>query len=405
MKLARFIAWRYFNGRTKKNFVHHLSFFSIGMVAVGTMALIIGLSAFNGMESLLRAHYASFDPALSLQPKEGYTFVFAKKWATYLDNHPAIASYSPVVEDYALISHKGRQTVIKLRGIAPAFFSGSALRTQLRRGSFTLQVAGEPRAFVGEGVQYMLGMHFYEEGTRIRLFYPTTAVGFNPKTLYYNRKITVAGTFSLHQLQDKEYVLVPLTFARQLMGDNHRCTSVSIRLHKQVAVNQVAAQIRSALGDELQVLTREQQHASLYRLLRIEKFFVFLSFAFILAIASFGLFFVLLMLFLAKKQDLSLFVALGARPKLLRSIFIWEGLLISGIGGSIGVILGLLACYGQQYYGVATLNMQHGTIAYPIEVHFRDLVISLGCVTGLTLLAVLRPAWLAGRHGEKIIRT
>lgn len=401
MNLGCYIAWRYLHTPTKRTFIHRLSFFSMGMVAVGTMALIVALSAFNGMKALLQKHYASFDPALSIRSARGYTFSFTDSLATYLEQNANILDYSPVLEDYVLASYRGKQEVVKLRGLRPDFLAASALRAHLQQGTFSIYMADEPYALIGVGVQQALLLPLYvEEAPSLQFFYPTEKISFDPRSLYHSRSLPVAGTFAINRFQDQEYVLVPLFFARALIGDSSRCSSVALRLSATAMPEQVAQGLQRKLGDTFRVLTREQQHSSLYRLLRIEKFFVFLVFGFILVVASLGLFFVLLMLFLDKRRDLALLVALGARPSLLRSIFVWAGLWVSTIGGSIGLALSVLLCYLQQRYQLISLGMANSTAAYPIEVHISDITLALSCVMGLTLLSALRPAWLAGKYKD-----
>ena len=398
MNLPFYISWRYFFSRTKRSFIHRLSLFSMGMVAVGTMALIVGTSAFNGMESLLRSQYAAFDPALSLRPKRGYTFSFSDSLAEYLDKVRDIASYSQVLEDYALASYRGQQEVVRLRGVSPTFLSTSSLRQQLRQGDFSIETAGKPQALVGDELQRVLSVQLYlSKAPEIQLFYPTEQLSPNPKSLYRSQSLPVVGSVAIKQQDGVDYVLLPIDIAQSLVGDSSRCTSVALRLRSGVDPDKLARKLRTLLGSQYQVLTREEQHASLYRLLRIEKFFVVLAFVFILGIASLGLFFVLIMLFLEKRSDVGLLRALGGKASLLGSIFVWQGLLISLVGSGIGLILGLMLCFLQQRYALISLGVE-SRASYPIEVRIEDVLLALGCVVGLTLLAALRPAWLASTY-------
>ena len=405
MNLPFYISWRYFFSRTKRSFIHNLSLFSMGMVAVGTMALIVGTSAFNGMESLLRSQYAAFDPAISLRPKKGYTFSFSDSLAEYLSKVRGVSTYSLVLEDYALVSYRGKQEIVRLRGISPTFLSTSALRQQLRQGDFSLEIAGQPQALIGTELQRVLSVQLHlSEAPQIQLFYPTEQLGLNPQSLYVSCSLPVVGSIAVKQQDKIDYVLVPIDIAQVLVGDSNRCTSVSLRLQPSVSADEVARKLRKDLSDKYQVLTRVQQHASLYKLLRIEKFFVVLAFVFILGVASLGLFFVLLMLFLEKRSDMGLLRALGAKSSLLGSIFLWEGLLISLTGSGVGLVLGLILCFLQQHYGLISLGMQSSRVAYPVEVRVVDVFLALGCVIGLTLLAAFRPAWLAGTYKRFSLR-
>ena len=400
-----YIAWRYFYSRAEKTFTHYLSWFSIGMVAVGAMALMVGLSAFNGMESLLRSHYTAFDPEISLIPRKGYSFSFSDSLSNYLDQSPGVEAYTPVFEDYALASYRGQQRIIKLKALRPEFLSRSPLRDYLQEGTFSIQAGPHPQALIGEALRVSLSISLrLEEEARLYLFYPTEELSFSTQSLYVSESLPISGSFSLNRSQDMEYVLVPLSVAHKLIRDSSRSTSVALRLTKGTSAERLATTLDQDLGDQIKVLTREQQHQSIYRLLRIEKFFVFLVFGFILLVSSFGLFFVLLILFLEKRTSLSLLTAWGARPRLLAGIFLCEGVMISCIGAVSGLLAGLVICYLQQKYGWISLGTQGIEAAYPIEVRSWDVVSVLAISVGMSVLTAIRPAWLAYKHKHSSLK-
>ena len=397
MRKSFFIARRYLYSRAKYTFIHYLSFFSVGMVGVGSAALIISLSAFNGMEALLRKQYVSFDPVISLRAHKGYTFSLPPTLASYLADHPQIESYSPILEDDALASYRGKQKIIKLRGIDPTFFSGSLLQKHLIRGDFTLQVGDKPQAVMGVGVRYAMALPLRQNNVSIQIFYPTTAVGFDVRRLYRVHSVPVAGTFALNHVHDEKYVFVPLDFAQKVVANDSIYSSVALRLEAGTEPKEVAAQVEAQFGSQLKVLTREQQHTTLYQLLHIEKMFVFVIFSLVLLAASLGLFFVLIMLFLSKKKDFAILIALGASPWFLRKIFIYESALISGIGCVLGLFVGISLCYLQKKYGLVDFGLNANGMHYPIEVRVEDIIQVVVCSIGLTVVSVLRPIWLAGK--------
>ena len=399
MNFSLYIAWRYFCSPSRRRFTRYLARFSMAMVAVGSMALTVGLSAFNGMEKLLRDHYSSFDPAISLRPRSGFRLSASDALFQYLDRHPEVASYTPVVEDYALASYRAQQKIVKIRGLNPDFLSKSSLRSYLYDGRFSIEAGAEAEALIGEGLRGRLELSLSgSEVPRLHLFYPTDKVSFSPRSLYFTAHLPVAGSFAINRTQDTEYVLLPLKFARKLVGDSSRMTSISLRIHPMAEVEEVARGLSTTLGPELRVLTRAEQHKGLYRLLQIERFFVFLVFGFILLVSCFGLFFVLLILFMEKRAHLSVLMACGARVPQMSAIFVWESVIISALGATIGLSAGLALCYLQSRFGIISLGIQDSAASYPIEVRALDLVYVLSISVGMSLVAALRPAWLALRH-------
>ena len=402
LRIAGVLAWRYLFLRASRGgrFTRRLTFFSMLMVAVGVAALIIALSAFNGIENLLRKDYAALDPALSLVPLTKRSMVIPASLIEVLESSPEVASFSPIKEDYALASFQGRQHVVVLRGMQMDFLAESTFMDYV--------IGGVSGAIIGLGVQQRLKLSWLDPlSARLQLFYPTTQLGFNARSLYRNKEIPVTGVFELGRPPDIDHVLLPLASMQNLMGDSTRFNSVALRLaegyasqHPEAVSKQLLARVQ-ALDPEkpvpYRILTREAQRGTLYKILRIEKIAVVFVFSFILFVASLGVFFVSFMLLLEKKHDLALLSALGSGRALLGSIFVFEGFLVSGLGTLGGLVLGIGLCVAQQQSGFLKMTSDPHALPYPMVLDMADIPVLLLSVGLLTLSAVGRPAWLASR--------
>ncbi|MEQ8418213.1 MAG: FtsX-like permease family protein [Imperialibacter sp.] len=400
MNLPLFIARKYFVSKKKKNFINVISIISMVGVAVGTMALIIGLSFFNGLEDILRNLYGTFDSQIKVEASKGKTFAANKSLIDSIAAVPGVSIVSEVIEDFVLISYNDTDMVAKIKGVSDNFISNHRFEEHLVQGELLLKKDKMPRAIIGRGIQYALSISANNDFLALQLHYPKNV---NPGSLspssYFNKQsIMPGGFFALEKQYDETYIFVPLDFAVTLTEFGNKRTSLELQLQEGFTPEAVKPTLQKLLGDQFKIQTSEEQHSDLFKILKWEKFFVFLTFSFIVAIASFNIFFSLSMLALEKKKDVAILYALGATDKLIRRIFVSEGALIGLIGASVGLVLGLTISYLQQQFGVISLGMQSSIVdAYPVLIDPLDVAVTAVLSILVTLLASYRPAYLASK--------
>lgn len=398
MNLPLFIARKYFLSKKKKNFINIISIISMVGVAVGTMSLIVGLSFFNGLEDILRNLYGTFDPQVKVEPVRGKTFVVTDNLIDSVEAVPGVATVTEVIEDYVLASYNDTQMVVKIKGVSDNFISQHRLDSYLVQGELLFRKDGAPRAIIGRGVQYALSISANNDFLSLQLHYPKNV---NPGSLspssYFNKQgILPAGFFAIEKQIDENYIFVPLDFARDLTGFENKRTSLEIQLKEGFTPEGVQPELKALFGQEFRVLTSEEQHSDLFKILKVEKLFVFITFSFIVVVASFNIFFSLSMLALEKKKDVAILYALGATNTLIKKIFITEGALIGLFGAFLGIFLGLTLSYVQQKFGIVSLGMQTSiTDAYPVVIKPWDVALTAISSVLITFLASYRPAFLA----------
>jgi len=369
-------------------------------VAVGTMALIIGLSFFNGLEDVLRSIYGTFDPQIKVEPAKGKTFIAGIEFIESIGNTPGVDIVTEVIEDYALASYNDTQMVVKMKGVGDNFISQHRLNSHIVQGEMLLQKEGGPSAIIGRGIQYALSISANNNFVSLQIHYPKNVApgSLNPSSYFNKLNILPAGFFAIEKQYDESYIFVPLDFAKNLTEFGDRRTSLELKLDDGASVKEVQETLISLLGSDYRVLTTEEQHSDLFKILKLEKLFVFLTFSFILAVASFNIFFSLTMLAIEKKKDVSVLYCLGATDQLIRKIFLTEGALIGFTGAILGLILGLALSYIQQRFGLVSLGMQTSiTDAYPVVIKPWDVALAAMASISITLLASYRPAQLASR--------
>lgn len=397
MNVPFLIARRYFRSKKKRNIISIISNISMIGVAVGSAALIIVLSVFNGLEDLIRSIYGSFDPDLRVSAVKGKSFETNAALLERIRKTPGIALLTEVVEDNALLRYENRQKVIKLKGVSNNFFQQNKIDSAVIEGDYRLRRNGYNYALVGRGVQYDLSIRVQNAIVPMQLLYPKNrkkaSLSLNPEDAFNERSIMVGGVFVIEKQYDDNYVFVPFEFAQQLMEYGNKRTSLEIKVKPDASVNQVQKQLQQLLGPNFKVLNSDQQHLSLLRAVKVEKMFVFITFAFILLIASINIFFSLSMLVIDKKKDISILSAMGASPVLIRNIFLAEGGIVAVIGAVMGLLTGLLVCWVQQTYGVISMGMATALVdAYPVKMNLSDFLLTGLTIILITILVSIRPA-------------
>lgn len=401
MNLSYFIAARYFRSKKKRNFITVLSTISMIGVAVGTMALVIVMSVFNGLEDLIKSLFASFDAELKIEVVEGKSFLISEEWLDSIRNLEGVAILTEVIEDNALLDYNGHQMVARIKGVSDNFLDQGRFSKGYFWGDTTLGDELRPAAILGRGVGFFLSVNLEDVNVPLKVFYPKaprSAASIDPTQLYASGILDPVAFFSVERQFDDEYVIAPLAFTRDLLNYGDKRTSLEIKVEDGMSINKVQSTLKAHLGPKFLVKNTDEQHAGLLRTVKLEKLFVFLTLTFILAIASFNIFFSLSMLAIEKKKDIAVLKAMGAPDRLIRSIFLKQGALIAFSGAIIGLILGYFVCWMQEIFGLVSLGISSAVVdAYPIKIIWTDFLWISLAVIAITMVASWRPAWIASQ--------
>ncbi|SFE38438.1 ABC transporter permease [Spirosoma endophyticum] len=403
MNLPVWIARRYFFSRRKRSFISWLSTLSMLGVGVGTMALVVVLSVFNGMEELNRQIFKTFEADMTISPKEGKRFLASPALLTKLRQTPGVHLLTSVAQDNALARYGNGTTVIKLKGVDDNYLQRQQLDSALLEGKLLLRRDKVNYAIVAEGVRSDLSISSIDILTPLEILYPQsgqTLSVLNPDA--FNRQaLTVSGVFFIESRYDN-FVLAPLNVARELFGYKpDEVTSLEVQL--QPGTNEIAAQktLQDVVGENLLVKSRDDLNVDLYRAIYIEKLFVALTLSFIILVASINIFFSLSMLVIEKKSDIQILYALGATRKMVRWIFLTEGAIIALTGAFAGLVLGIGLCVAQKEYGLVGMGMVSSIIdAYPVRLDIRDIVMTTVLIIFITVLTSWFPAQRAANSQQ-----
>ncbi|MGI4884009.1 MAG: FtsX-like permease family protein [Janthinobacterium lividum] len=402
MNVPFLIARRYFSSKKKRNIISIISNISMIGVAVGTMSLIIVLSVFNGLEDLVRTLYGKSDPNLVITATKGKSFAVAAPLLQRIQATPGVALLTQVIEDNALLQYHDRQMVVKMRGLSENYFGQSGIDASIREGDHRLYHDSIDFALIGAGVQHELSVTLKNGLTPLRMLYPRNTAGkalsLDPSKAFNEENLQAGGVFLIEQHMDDSYVFVPLRFAQRLLGYGSRRTGLYVKVGDSFPVEAVKQALREELGPRFTVLDSDEQHVSLLKAIKIEKLFVFITFAFILLIASLNIFFSLSMLVIDKKKDIAVLLAMGATEEIVRKTFLGVGAIVALVGAVVGLVLGVGICWAQQRFGLVSMGMATSIVdAYPVKMKLSDILLTSLAIVLITLAVSIRPALNAGR--------
>lgn len=394
-------ARRYFTSKKSTNAITLIAWISISAIMVGTAALIIVLSVFNGFEDLVKGLYADFYADLRITPQVGKTFVLTPKQIQQIQNTSGVAFYSLTAEEKALLVNGDNQSIVFVKGVDSSFTKVNPVQTHLIRGSFNLGTIQKPQLVVGAGIENALGLDVEKSLYPVTLYMPNrqSANMLSAEGLYsYNAM--PAGTFMIQEDFDNKYVFTNLAFVKYMLNmDANTFSAVEIKLTKTANTQQVQTELQHLLGNSFKVQTRYQQNESLYTVMEVEKWVIYGILSIILIIAAFNMIGALTMLVLEKQKDITVLKALGASDGLIQKIFLTEGFLIAAVGGGAGMILALVICYIQIKFHLVSLG--GGTFIidyYPVKLALGDFVLVIATVFVIALLAAWFPAFKAGKE-------
>ena len=399
MNLASFIAKKYFFSKKKKSFINFLSIISMLGVGIGTMALVIVLSVFNGLEELNRLIFKAHDPDLQITAQTGKSFLIDKKLLEQIRKIEGVHYITEVIQDNALAKYGDAQMVVTLKGVDDTFEQFSPMKESLVEGKVVLKDSLSSYAFVGGGVYTMLNVVLGDILRPLEIWYPRNQKinTLNPESNINSVALGVSGVFSLEQQYD-DYIYVPLSLVQQLTEYGDHRTAIEINLSDNKKLRSIQKEIQAIVGNSFSVKTRDEQNAALFRAIKVEKLFIFVALLFIIGIASFNIFFSLTMLVIDKQDDIKTLAALGADKSLVKKIFYHEGAIISFTGAIVGLVVGGLICWLQDTFGLVKMGMQSTIIdAYPIKMQFSDFLFTAIGIIIITLLASFFPAQRAGK--------
>lgn len=396
MHLPLFIARRYLFAKKSHNVINIISAISAVGMAIGTAALIIILSIYNGFDELVKSTLSNVEPDILITPAKGKVFIPEGEAFDRIKANPMIGEYDLILQENVFVDYDGHQGIAKAKGVDSAFEAESPLAEHITNGEFSLHKGQLPQMVVGAGLAYKMGMNpaFLASA---ELYFPIRDRNFslaNPAASIETVRMRPSGIFSVNQQIDDDLMIVPIEEMRKLLGYEEEVSGVEIRL----AEGSTAKDIRSAikdiqkeLGPGFKVLDRFRQNPSLYKMMRYEKAAIFLILIFVIIIIALNIFGSITMLIIEKKDDIETYRSLGATDQMLRRTFTLEGWLISLLGLAAGLVVGIGFSLAQQHFGFIKMPGSFLVNAYPVILQWQDVLATIAGVALIGYIIALLP--------------
>ncbi len=399
MNLSLFIARKYFYSGKIRGVIHVISSVSLLGIAVGSFALIVILSSFNGFEEVVTKLYNTFNSDLKITPVTGKYFSLDSLTYNKIKKTEGVIAITPVIEENALLQYKEQQTIAKFKAIDPAFVKFVGLDSMMLAGDPLLAENNVPYALVGNTANSRLNLNGPDDFNPLQVFVPRRgSYSGDPMKAFNNANIIAGGIYSVLQDLDN-YIILPLPFARELVNEPAMYTSIELRTEKDADVAAIQQKIQNLTGSKYNVNDRHQQEPSLYKVMKTEKFSVYLILSLVLLISAANIIGAILMLAIEKKKDMMILLSMGATPGLAQRILLMEGLLLTGAGAVFGLSLGTLVCWLQMKYSIIRLpsNTTFVVNAFPVALNINDFIL----VTVTIVIIGLATSWFPARSAYK----
>ncbi|MEJ6711019.1 MAG: ABC transporter permease [Flavobacteriales bacterium] len=396
MNVALYIARRYLFSSKSKNAVNSITAISVLGVAVGTLALVVVLSVFNGFETLIKSMYQEVNPDFEVTSAVSKSFTLTDGDFEELKSLAPWDAVEQVYQEKVLLRVANKEQIALLKGVHlwPAN-SFKSIKNHIIKGSSYTDLDTDNWAVIGQSLAYTLSVSVNEV---LKIFVPNQKANatINNSQAFKEKQFMLAGIYAVQAEYDAAYILADLGVVQDFLDKPLALTSLAFSIAGSHDLSDVQQTLQMHFGSDFEVKNRFEQQEFLYKVLQTEKWAIFFILAFILLIATFTIVASVVMIVLEKRKDISSLWALGAPVKTIQKIFFYEGLLITIFGGGLGLVLGVSVCLLQQHFGFIQLGSQGSFIvnSYPVEVHYKDVVLIVCTVLSLGILITFIPVRL-----------
>jgi lipoprotein-releasing system permease protein len=398
LNLKFLFAWRYFKAKKSTNAINIIAWISIGAMIIGTAALILVLSVFNGFEGLVKQLYSSFYTDLKVMPASGKLITITDAQLQKLRGIEGVKNFSLEVEEKALLQNGESQSVVFLKGVDENYRYVTGVANSIIKGSYNTGNADTASLILGSGIESAIGIQTDRSLSPLMVYLPKKSETdvLDPMKSISTGSVTASGTFVIQQDFDNKYAITNIGFMKQQLGiGKEDYSGLEILLNDPLAADALKKNVEGIFNDkQYKVQTRYEQNQGLYSVMTNEKWVIYAVLSLILVVAAFNMIGALTMLVLEKQKDITILRALGGNNGFIQGIFLNEGMLLALIGGVLGMLLALLITYLQINYKLIPLTGATFLIDYfPIKIQVSDFVLVGATVFVIAFIA----AWLPSR--------
>ncbi|MBT0607108.1 ABC transporter permease [Aequorivita echinoideorum] len=400
MNFSLYIAKRYLFSKSSNNAINIITIIAAIGVVVGAMSLFIVLSGFSGLKDFSLQFTNVFDSDLKILPESGKTFTFSTAEAKKLKQIDGISTSSQIIEERVFLHFKGKNHIAYIKGVDENYGNVTILDSIMIAGDW--MVPGENEVVIGLGTSSKLSLGFRDYLNLLEIYVPRPGTGqintLDPTQAFNNEKVVVSGVYQVNEDLNSKYVFSDLEFARNLLSlDSTKISSIEIKLKPNASEENVRAEIAKIFPEGILIKNRIQQNDALYKMLNTENIAVYLIFTLVLIIALFNVIGSIIMMVLDKRKNIKTLYNIGASLKEIRRIFFLQGTLMTVLGGTLGIFLGIIAVLAQLQFEFVAIT---STLPYPVKLELINILLVF--VT-ISVLGILASAIAASRVREKLL--
>lgn len=392
LNFSFYIARRYLFARRSANAINIITGISVLGVAIGTAALILVLSVFNGFEDLLSGLFGHFNPQVKVTPAKGKTFEADSLLLTKVRALPGVLYASETLEEIAFFEYEGSQNFGVLKGVDSLFARVNNIDSTIQEGEYQLKIMERNCAVAGAGMRNKLGIDVRNPLATLTIYMPEQQSGLMDQP-FKTRNVYPVGTFAIQQDFDNQYVLTNLDFMREILEVSPATVSaLEIKGRPGTRLSELKSQVAQVFGSDFSIRDEYEQNEAFFKVMRLEKWMGFAITSLMLILMAFNTVGALWMIVLDKQKDISILKSMGATDRLIHRIFLLEGLLLTLLGMVIGIVLACVLYLIQKTYGIISIPQGFLVESYPISMRASDFIPVVLTVIGIGLLASLAPA-------------
>lgn len=404
MSFPLYIAKRYLFSKKSTSAINIISYISVFGLSIGTAALVLVLSVFNGFEDLLSGLFSNFNPDIKIEILEGKSFEPHDEKIKDIFDLENVLAIAQTLEEVAIFKYNGAQTFGSIKGVDDQFRVVNDLDSTLREGVYLLKKDSIDYAVLGAGMRNKLSVNIEDEFSALTVYSAKKKKkksSLIPGSNLSKKSLYPAGTFSIHQDVNNQYILSSLNFAQALLGHS-KISALEIKIADEDQLAKTVSAVEAIMGPEYSVKNRFRQDEAFLKIMNIEKWMSFAIVSLTLLLVAFNLIGALWMIVLEKKKDISILKSMGADNTSIRNIFLWEGTLLCIIGMLTGFTLAIIIYTVQKTAGIVPIPEGFIVNAYPISMRLTDFLAVGITVLLIGIIASIPPALRAQRIPEMI---
>lgn len=399
MKFPLYIAKRYLFTKSKSNAINIITIIAAIGVFAGAFSLFIVLSGFSGLRDFSLSFSNEFDPDLKVFPESGKVIEISEEQINRLQQIKGIESFSKVVEERVILSYKSKEQPAYIKGVDDTYRSVNEIDSAIVFGTWLTD--SEPQVVIGNGLSRMLDVGTFNYQNLLKIMVPKPGKGAitmtNLQDAFNSRQTIVSGIYSVNEELDDKYVFTHLNFAKDLLNlAENEYSGIEFKLKPEASESEVSAELNALFDGKVIIKTRAELNDALNKMLNSENLFVYLIFTLVLTIALFNVVGSIIVMILDKRENIKTLYNLGATPNQIKNIFFLQGMLMTGLGGIIGLLVAIILIILQMNYDLVMITPN---LPYPVQMKVKNILIVLGTIFTLGLIA----SYIAAGRSKKAL--